>query len=119
MSGKLKLKYFFLLICYLYLFLFPQIGTADPIKTDSFSGKQFFVAMDGLENDIFLDPRLNQTWEQAAVKIWQATRVFLSFSIEKRFTVPFKTYHLNNLYLDFNFPLICYKFPLSEHTEEG
>jgi hypothetical protein len=119
MNGNLKLKYYFLLICYLYLFFFPQIRTTDSIKTDRFSTTQFFVGMDGLANDIFMDPKLIQAWEQAVAKIWQANRAFLSFSVVKRFVEPIKTYPHNNLDLDFNLPLICYKFPLSEHTREG
>lgn len=119
MTGNLKLKYYFLLLCYLYLFFFPQVSKADPIETDNLSSQQFFQDMDGLRSDIFLDPKLNQAWDQGVARIWQANRTFLGFSIEKRFTEPIKTYHHNNLDLDFNFPFICYKFPLSEHTKEG
>ena len=119
MTNNLKLKYYFLLLCYLYLFFFPQVGTADPIQTDHFKSQQFFQNMDGLRSDIFLNPKLNQTWEQGVARIWQANRMFLGFSIERRFTEPVKNYPDHNLDLDFNFPFICYKFPLSEHTKEG
>lgn len=119
MPNHLKFNNYFLLICYIYLFLLPQARRADAIKTDRFSSNQFFVRVDGLRSDIFFNPKLNQAWEQGVAKIWQGNRTFLSFSVEKRFTEPIKTYPHNNLNLDFNFPLICYKFPLSEHTKEG
>jgi hypothetical protein len=119
MTDNLKPKYYFLLLCYLYLFFFPQIGKADPIQTDHFKCQQFFLDLHGLRSDIFLDPKLNQTWEQVVARIWQANRMFLSFSIEKRSAEPVKNYPDDNLDLDFNFPFLCYKFPLNEHTKEG
>ncbi len=72
-----------------------------------------------MQSDIFLDPRVNQGLQQEAYNAWHSHRIFLHFSLEKRSIETCKDYPQNNLDLDFNLPLICYKFPRSEDTKEG
>lgn len=101
------------LFIYISLFSFHGLDFNKTIsKSNSFDKR--FVCFNELNASLFTTAKISPLGDLCFVKSVQVFEKSDKFSNAAKF----KSYVLHND-LCFNRPLICYKFPLSEHTEEG
>jgi len=119
MKQSLKIILTFCLIANLFLSIYPKkiimeldFAPVNPVKDHSFAifkqSNECFVSVNSSEKNIDSRPQKLLTLGKLHTKSCFKHFEFLAL----------KKYILQNE-LIFNLPQICYKFPLSEHTEEG
>lgn len=119
MKSFFKSKNLLLLSTYLYL-LFFTIG-GETITTKASAGSYPDIPEFVLENgsDANSSATVKKTAEPFSLDLLRFKKCPAYVTRTDKENRDARSYFLHNTYIHFNSPHICYKFPLSEHTEEG
>ena len=119
MAKHIHLKSYLLLLAYLTLFIVGlSLNPFQTIRTSATDSPNLFI-QDDLENGQILKVNSLEDWTQNILKINNNRNLTLNFLSGLLIFDEIITYPEHNSGLHFNTPKICFKFALSEHTEEG
>ena len=119
MAKHIHLKSYLLLLAYLTLFIVGlSLNPFQTIRTSATDSPNLFI-QDDLENGQILKVNSLEDWTQNILKINNNRNLTLNFLSGLLIFDEIITYPEHNSGLHFNTPKICFKFPLSEHNEEG
>jgi hypothetical protein len=119
MIKHLCYKTYLLLFAYSFLFIVSLMLNPFQLDIISASNCSNLYIQDDLENGRIVNVSSLENGAQKVIKINNIRNLSLNYLSNLLIFAEIITYPDHNSDLHFNSPQICFKFPLSEHTEEG
>jgi len=116
MKSYSRIVFIFTLVNYFLIIFHPLRSDENFITNDPIEDN--FILNSDQFNNYPSQTNHNSNIEIKFAKDCKARRIFINPTFQFYCLAQAEFYQLHNV-LQYNLPYICYKFPLSEHTEEG